>query len=253
MESNLDKYKGRLTALVEVGHNLLSDLAEKTGPNPTPNAGTKFSREYEMWYTEALEVVRQLIPNRLNEFELQYRQSGKRKDVTSDNYGVADFMLGMTATDRQGQEIFDSTSVALMRFQQQVKILQAARIRFESVLMDIRGLVQADLFDSELSVANELLKKGFLRAAGAVAGVVLESHLAEICKQHSVKTKNNPHISDLNDALKSVEIIDMAKWRYTQHLGDLRNLCDHKKDKEPTHAEVDELIEGVKKVSKTIF
>ena len=49
-------------------------------------------------------------------------------------------------------------------------------------------LVQADLFDNELDAAAELNDKGFRRAAGAVAGVVLEEHLETVCEQHNIST-----------------------------------------------------------------
>ena len=42
------------------------------------------------------------------------------------------------------------------QFDQQLAILGAVRARFESSLFDIRQLVQADLFDSELDAAGEL-------------------------------------------------------------------------------------------------
>ena len=50
--------------------------------------------------------------------------------------------------------------------------------RFESSLFDMQQLVQADMFDSELDAARELWKKGFLRAAVAICGVILEKHFA---------------------------------------------------------------------------
>ncbi len=49
----------------------------------------------------------------------------------------------------------------------------------------------ADLFDSELESAKELSKKGFLRAGGALAGVVLEKHLAQVMTNHGLKSKKN--------------------------------------------------------------
>ena len=55
---------------------------------------------------------------------------------------------------------------------QQVHILSAVENRFESSLFDMRQLVQADLFDSELDAAKQLLQNGFNRASGAMAGVV---------------------------------------------------------------------------------
>ena len=66
----------------------------------------------------------------------------------------------------------------------------------------------ADLFDSELDAAEALAKKKFLRGAGAMAGVVLEKHLRQVCSNHSVKiSKKAPTINDLNDLLKAA-----ASW-----------------------------------------
>jgi hypothetical protein len=48
-------------------------------------------------------------------------------------------------------------------------------------------------------------------------------------------------------------VLDIRAWRLIQHLGDLRNLCDHKKLADPTQSQIQELIEGVRKMVKTIF
>jgi hypothetical protein len=141
-----------------------------------------------------------------------------------------------------------------MHFQAQTSILSAVNARFESSLLDIRQLAQADLFDSELEAARELHRSGFLRASGAVVGVVLEKHLQEVCASHGVTIrKKNPTISDLNDALKDAAVLDVPMWRQIQRLGDLRNLCVHQKEHEPTKADVSELVEGGAKVTKSVF
>jgi hypothetical protein len=109
------------------------------------------------------------------------------------------------------------------------------------------------LFDSEVDVARELLKHKFVRAAGAVAGVVLERHLAQVCDDHGVKVgKVNPGVAVLNQALRDAEVIDVPQWRFNQHLADIRNLCGHNKDREPTTEQVQDLIDGTAKVLKTI-
>ena len=114
--------------------------------------------------------------------------------------------------------------------------------------------MQADLFDSELDSARELLKKGFLRGAGVLSGVVLEKHLSQVCANHKISIrKKKPTISDFNDLLKKNDVVDVPTWRSIQRLGDLRNLCGHNKDREPTKEETSELIEGVDKVIKTIY
>ena len=143
---------------------------------------------------------------------------------------------------------------AIPHFRQQLAILTAVRARFESSLFDIRHLVMADLFDSELDAAEALAKKKFLRGAGAMAGVVLEKHLRQVCSNHSVKIlKKAPTINDLNDLLKAADVVDVPQWWFIQHLGDIRNLCDHDKTKEPTAEEVNGLIAGVAKTTKTLF
>ena len=60
-------------------------------------------------------------------------------------------------------------------------------------------------------------------------------------------------ISDFNDGLTSAEVIATDEWRFIQHLGALRNLCDHDKQVEPTKEHVGELIDGVAKTIKTLF
>ncbi len=145
-------------------------------------------------------------------------------------------------------------SAAISRFRQQAAILKSCRARFESSLFEIRQLVQADLLDSELDAAQELSKHRFTRAAGALAGVVLEKHLAQVCDNHLVKiTKVKPTTNDLNEALKAADVIEVPTWRFVQHLADIRNLCDHNKNKEPSQEQVEEMIAGVGKISKTVF
>jgi hypothetical protein len=103
----------------------------------------------------------------------------------------------------------------------------------------------AEIQDEELAVAERLLKIS-LRAAGALAGVVLEGHLQRVAKNHAVPiSKRDPTIADLNDPLKAAGVYDIPTWRRVQRLADLRNLCDHKRSREPLDSEVKDLIAGV--------
>jgi hypothetical protein len=141
-----------------------------------------------------------------------------------------------------------------MRFRTQLAILKSVESRFESTLFDIRQLFQADLFDSELDAARELLKHNFVRGAGAISGVVLEKHLSQVATNHNITNrKKNPSISDFNNLLKNGGVLDTPSWRQIQRLGDIRNLCDHNKEREPSKEEVEELVDGVEKFTKTLF
>lgn len=141
-----------------------------------------------------------------------------------------------------------------MRFDTQREILKSAEARFESSLFDMVQLVRADLFDSELEAGRELVKHGFLRAAGAITGVVIEKHLAQVCANHGVTiNKKDPTINVFNDALKDAAVVDIPIMRQIQRLADIRNLCDHNKHREPTKDEVTELVDGADKLCKTLF
>lgn len=207
-----------------------------------------FEKNYQLWYTEALALIKQLMPNRLLEFSQLYNGDGQRKQIDGTTYHIQDWLDGIRV------QYFDNLGVASMRFNTQLKILESIEARFESSLFDVAQVVRADLFNSELDAARELAKNGFLRAAGAIAGVILEKHLAQVCDNHRVPVrKKDPAINDFNQPLKDAGVLDVPAWRQIQRLGDIRNLCDHNKHREPTKDEVIELIDGVDKISKTLF
>ena len=87
-----------------------------------------------------------------------------------------------------------------------------------------------------------------------LAAVVVEKHLAQVCENHSLKMrKKAPTIGDYNDMLKKAGVIDVPQWRFNQRLGDIRNLCGHKRDADPTRDQVNDLVDGAMKVTKTLF
>jgi len=78
--------------------------------------------------------------------------------------------------------------------------------------------------------------------------------LGKVCAHHGLKSrKKNPSISDFYQLLKENGTIDTAQWRFIQHLGDIRNQCDHPKEKEPTKDEIVDFLVGVEKVIKTVY
>lgn len=199
-------------------------------------------------------LIKQILPDRLSDFVRHYEKPKPRKDITYENYRIEDYLQGLNITRGWEKEKVVGPDAAIPHFRQQAAILKSVKGRFESSLFDICQLVQADLFDSELDAAKELAKNKFTRAAGALAGVVLEKHLAQVCKNHDIKgNKKAPCISDLNNALKDASVIEVPQWRFIQHLADIRNLCDHNKKTEPTVDQVDDLIAGVMKITKTLF
>jgi len=266
MTTNTDKYKADLDSLIKLGDSMELDLTfrhlEEEGQLSDDDKKNfkkfkgAFEKHYQRWYTESSAVIKQLIPDRSAEFENLYKGDGKRKEINSTTYNLQDWLNGIRAgfNEYRGEKHYNDFAIVSMRFHTQLEILKAVKVRFESSLLDIRQVVQADLFDSEIDAARELLKHGFLRGAGAIAGVVLEKHLGQVADNHSIKSrKKHPTISDFNDLLKKGGVIEVPTWRQIQRLGDLRNFCDHNKQREPASDEVAELIDGVEKITKTIF
>lgn len=268
-QSNLAKYEAELDTLHKKGELLLLSMQRATHPSAFAETYKKilkgtydefvkklpvFSTEYQSWYSETHAVIKQLLPDRLQDFIRHYEKPKQRKDITWTNYVIEDYLQGLKVTRGYQKEIVVDSSAAIPQFEQQLAILKSAQGRFKSSLFDIRQLVQADLLDSELAGARSLLKNRFYRAAGALAGVVVEKHLAEICANHNLTvSKKNPTISDFNDLLKTSGTIEAAQWRSIQYLGDIRNLCVHNKNKEPGDSDVEDLISGAEKLTKTLF
>ena len=254
---NILKYKADLGVLVTMGEQMKEDLERRIEKNEyeTTKDTVYIENCYQRWYTESFVVIKQLLPDRLTEFESLYMGDRRRKKIDTTTFTIQDWLNGIRiVSNSSGKKTFDDFNAMGMRFVNQQKILKSVKARFDSTLFDIKQFVQADLFDSELETARELANHGFLRAAGSIAGVVLEKHLGQVVDNHNIKTrKKDPTISDFNDLLKNGGVLDVPPWRQIQRLGDIRNLCTHNKKREPTREEVEELIEGVEKFTKTLF
>nr|WP_306266473.1 HEPN domain-containing protein [Pararhizobium sp. IMCC3301] len=213
-----------------------------------------FKTDYQAWYSEARAVVKQIFPDRLNDFISYYELPRVRKDITFQNYMIRDYLQGLHITRGWENEVVVEGRAAIPEFVQQLNIVKAAKKKLNSSLLDLTAILQADLFDSEVDSARALAKAGFLRASGAICGVVIEKHLKQVCVTHNITVrKKNPGISDLNQLLKDADVVSTSQWRFVQHLADIRNICDHAKGKEPTKDEIEDLVSGTEKILKSVF
>ena len=230
--------------LLETGRELHADLLETTRTRTKhtdfgnyTSLSLALEKKYEAWYSLSLRFVSNVLPERAGDFKKLYWDKSSRYDIRG--YLVH----GETQYPEQ----------IASRLENQIALLQAAQTALGSVLTDLRGTLQADLFDSELDAASSLVKNGFLRGAGAMAGVVLERHLRSVCENHRVAVGKKFTISRLNTVLKEAGILELTDWRRIQLLGDLRNKCDHQQKKDPTSDDVTDLIDGVAKIIKKVF
>ena len=245
--SAVEEIKKELKALLDSQTELL-DLAKDNKDI------IKFGTNYQAWYSRAYKLVESLAPERLNEFTSYYLIDPKRKASDASNYVIQDYIKGIGArTNHYDKPLWDTNNAVMIRVVNQMQIIASLSSRIDSVLQDVTGHLFAELQDSELHAAIQL-KKVSKRAAGALAGVVLERHLQRVAVNHKITIgKKNPTISDLNEPLKSKGVYDILVWRKIQLLVDIRNICSHQKSTEPTEEQVDELISGVNSVIKSVF
>jgi hypothetical protein len=111
MTTNLERFKKDLDRLIGQGQLLdmaiVKECAEKDFmkqlgsalPADKIEAFLKnipdFKRTYEAWYSEALVLLRQLLPDRVDDFISMYQKPKNRKDILYGNYVIQDYMQGL--------------------------------------------------------------------------------------------------------------------------------------------------------------
>jgi hypothetical protein len=183
MATNLERFKKDLDRLITQGdlleYAMVRDVAirdeftrqvrEQLGKDKADafvKSLPNFNNDYESWYSESLALLRQLLPDRVGNFISFYEKPKGRKSIEYGNYVIKDYLQKLTV--KFGGEVKVDPRAAVEQYRQQLAIVKAARVRFESSLFEIRQMVQADLFDGEIDTARELLKNKFLRPAGAI-------------------------------------------------------------------------------------
>lgn len=99
------------------------------------------------------------------------------------------------------------------------------------LLIDIRALVQADIFADFLEMGEYLLKEGYKDAAAVIIGAVLEDSLRKLCEKHGISTsKENGKpltIDPLNTALTKAEIYSKLNQKQITTWAHIRNKAAH--------------------------
>jgi hypothetical protein len=211
----------------------------------------EYRTAYQRWDTQSLKMIQNLAPDKYEQF-VEFFEANSNRKLLDDS--IQEYIRTMSV--RRGgypEELpFDPQEQARLRFLNHLKALDEMSYLVESVLADIENNLFADLQEKELEAAK-ILKPISLRAAGTLAGVVLERHLRKLALQHAVTIpKPETTLRDLNDPLKLGKVYDFATWRKIQQLGDLYHLCSHQRNRDPKPDEVDGLIDGVQTVIKSV-
>lgn len=199
-------------------------------------------KAYNSFYTRTLTVLSKILPDRIDEFKECYISHNPNI-----YYDISRYLLQVQcASLKSSYETY-----AIKQFERQLGFLDAARDLINTTIFNIENNIRHNIYTDELDSADYLLKSGYIRAAGSVAGVVLENHLKVVCKSIStISLDGSETLSKYNMLLKN-EIGDVL-WGRVDAISRIRNLCDHAKDSEPTKKDVQFLINETREILQEI-
>jgi hypothetical protein len=99
------------------------------------------------------------------------------------------------------------------------------------LLVNIRALVQADIFADFLEMGEYLLKEGYKDAAAVIIGAVLEDSLKKLCEKNGISICHDNGkqltIDPLNAALSKAEIYSKLNQKQITTWAHIRNKAAH--------------------------
>jgi hypothetical protein len=211
----------------------------------------------------------QLIRKRFAELDAQASELAKTRTVsrdfnggTDENVDCAQFLawcvkaksLLVSVCGQESEhykafvdaENYQSWSGNLKVFLRTQAVFGAAREDCEGgYLASVRNLVQAEVFDTELEQARELLSAGYYPAAAVVAGIVLETTLRQLVLSRGLQIGK---LDKMNaDLAKAGQYNSLVQKRVTS-LAAIRNSAAHGDHAAFTKEDVASMIEEVSRL-----
>lgn len=204
------KFQQRLETLIAQGEDILSLTTIKSAPlTGTPTT---------VFTDEGLDLYYQWIVNSKTILNI----------ICGNNKGLH-YEIFLTSE----KPIYSSES-KINILKRLISVLRAALDDLNNgLLIPFKQLVQAEVFDSELDQAKHFLDTGYITAAAVTAGVVLETAIRELCKNHDEielypENSTIPKKLDvLNAALKKADVYGVLQQKRITALADIRNSAAH--------------------------
>ncbi|WPQ63408.1 hypothetical protein SIO70_00840 [Chitinophaga sancti] len=132
-------------------------------------------------------------------------------------------------------------------------IIRAIKSEIEdNWLMDIKGLISADIFADFLEMAGYLLSENYKDPAAVMVGSVLEEHLRQLCNKYSISITENrggkiitKKADTLNAELYKANVYNALDHKNVTAWLDLRNKAAHGQYTTYNKTQVEGMLQGV--------
>jgi uncharacterized protein YutE (UPF0331/DUF86 family) len=137
----------------------------------------------------------------------------------------------------------------LSKFKALKAVFSATKEDFEGgYLSSYKAIVQAEIFDTELEQAHELLKGGYYVAAAVISGVVLETTLRELCDREGIESGT---MNTMNANLAKAGVYNKNVQKKITAYAGIRNSAAHGNQDEFTKVDVEQMILGIEQFLAT--
>jgi hypothetical protein len=236
----------QLTTLHIEGLELVAALEKK---EKGKEEAEPFEVGYQRWYTRALPLMKQLAADRYEEFQAYYDADPRRALVEPSNYAVQDYLRGEKLAGANADQKRETARC----ISSQLAIFKAVADRLEWQALDTEEQVGRTLQLATLETARELIRASE-RAAGALAGTVLQSYLLGLAASHKLKLKrSSPPTRELADDLKTAGILTVPVWSQATWIAEIRERCLKPEGEAPTKLQVRDLIDGTHWLITNVF
>lgn len=204
-----------------------------------------FEEGYQSWYSRALPLMKALALDRYAEFQSYYVVDPRYPWGDTTSFVIQDYF--------RGRESADAAEDTARCFRNQLTILKSVSDRLTWSQMDTADQAARSLQLAALESARELIRISE-RAAGALAGTVLQTFLATLASKHQLKfRKNSPTSRDYAEALKSANALDIPIWSQCTWLAEIHDRSIQADGEGPTKAQVRDLIDGTHWLITNVF